>query len=94
MRYFPALKDEMAHIRDAMRLRDIPLPSGWNASWCRSSCRPPPRPTSCRAPRPAGASRTRCALPTPSGCACAADWAVLAASAAAVVVVALWGGAY
>ena len=24
MRYFPALKDEMAHIRDAMRLRDIP----------------------------------------------------------------------
>ncbi|MFR1637764.1 MAG: energy-coupling factor transporter transmembrane component T [Eggerthellaceae bacterium] len=30
MRYFPALKDEMAHIRGAMRLRDIPS-SGWNA---------------------------------------------------------------
>ena len=95
MRYFPALKDEMAHIRDAMRLRDIPaserlecfvVPLIMSATTTADELS---RAATCRGienpVRSTDTERLRMH---------AADWAVLAASAAAVVVVALWGGAY
>ena len=92
MRYFPALKDEMAHIRDAMRLRDIPaserlecfvVPLIMSATTTADELS---RAATCRGienpVRSTDTERLRMH---------AADWAVLAASAAAVVVVALWG---
>ena len=95
MRYFPALKDEMAHIRDAMRLRDIPaserlecfvVPLIMSATTTADELS---RAATCRGienpVRSTDTERLRMH---------AADWAVLAASAAAVVVVALCGGAY
>ena len=95
MRYFPALTDEMAHIRDAMRLRDIPaserlecfvVPLIMSATTTADELS---RAATCRGienpVRSTDTERLRMH---------AADWAVLAASAAAVVGVALWGGAY
>lgn len=87
MRYFPALKDEMAHIRDAMRLRDIPaserlecfvVPLIMSATTTADELS---RAATCRGienpVRSTDTERLRMH---------AADWAVLAASAAAVVV--------
>ena len=95
MRYFPTLADEASHIRDAMRLRDIPaserlecfvVPLIMSATTTADELS---RAATCRGienpVRSTDTERLRMH---------AADWAVLAASAAAVVVVALWGGAY
>lgn len=95
MRYFPALKDETAHIRDAMRLRDIPVserlecfvvPLIMSATTTADELS---RAATCRGiENPARSTDTERLRMR------AADWAVLAASAAAVAAVALWGGAY
>lgn len=95
MRYFPTLADEASHIRDAMRLRDIPaserlecfvVPLIMSATTTADELS---RAATCR-----GIENPVCSTDTERLRMHAADWAVLAASAAAVVVVALWGGAY
>ena len=92
-RYFPTLKEEAAHIRDAMSLRSIPAGS-------RAECFVVPlvmsatstadelsRAATCRGiENPAPSTDTeRLSMR-------AADWAVLAISALAVAAVALFGG--
>ena len=95
MRYFPALKDEASHIRDAMRLRDIPMSE-------RMECFVVPlvmsatntadelsRAATCRGiENPAPTTDTERLRMQP------VDAIVLVLAAAAVVAVALWGGAY
>lgn len=95
MRYFPTLKDEASHIRDAMRLRDVPLSE-------RAECFVVPlvmsaastadelsRAATCRGienPAPStDTERLRMRW---------ADWTVLGVAAVVVVSVAVGGGAY
>ncbi len=93
MRYFPTLKEEAAHIRDAMALRDIPpanrlecfvVPLVMSAT---STADELARAATCRGiENPAPSTDTeRLAMR-------AQDWVVLALSAAAVVLVACAGG--
>lgn len=94
MRYFPTFKDEASHIRDAMRLRDIPLSE-------RVECFIVPlimsatntadelsRAATCR-----GIENPALSTDTERLRMQAVDWAVLALAALAVVAVALTGGA-
>ena len=95
MRYFPTLKDEASHIRDAMRLRDIPLSErleGFVVPLIMSATNTADelsRAATCRGiENPAPTTDTeRLRMRT-------IDWVVLAISALVVVAVALWGGAY
>lgn len=94
MRYFPTLKDEAAHIRDAMRLRDIPpaerlecfaVPLIVSAT---STADELSRAATCRGiENPARTTDTERLSMGP------ADWAVLVLAALAVAAVAFAGGA-
>ena len=94
MRYFPTLKEEAAHIRDAMALRDIPAASRLECfavplvMSATSTAEELSRAATCRGiENPAPSTDTeRLSMR-------ASDWAILATSAVAVAVVALWGGA-
>ena len=95
MRYFPTLADEASHIRDAMRLRDIPasarmecfvVPLVMSAT---STADELSRAATCRGiENPARSTDTERLRMR------AADWTVLALAVAAAVGTALWGGAY
>lgn len=93
LRYFPTLKEEASHIRDAMALRDIPAAS-------RVECFVVPLVMSATSTADELARAATCRgieNPTPSTdterfSMQVTDWAVLAASAAAVVLVVLFGG--
>lgn len=95
LRYFPTLKEEARHIRDAMALRDIPaqskaecfvMPLVMSAA---STADELSRAATCRGiENPAPSTDTeRLAMG-------AADWAVLAAAAMALAAVALAGGSF
>ena len=94
MRYFPTLKEEAAHIRDAMALRDIPAASRLECfavplvMSATSTAEELSRAATCRGiENPAPSTDTeRLSMR-------ASDWAILATSAVAVAAVALWGGA-
>lgn len=94
MRYFPTLKEEAAHIRDAMALRDIPAASRLECfavplvMSATSTAEELSRAATCRGiENPAPSTYTeRLSMR-------ASDWAILATSAVAVAAVALWGGA-
>lgn len=95
IRYFPTLADEASHIRDAMRLRDIPasarmecfvVPLVMSAT---STADELSRAATCRGiENPARSTDTERLRMR------AVDWAVLALAIAAAVGTALWGGAY
>ena len=95
MRYFPTLADEASHIRDAMRLRDIPasarmecfvVPLVMSAT---STADELSRAATCRGiENPARSTDTERLRMR------AVDWAVLALAIAVAVGTALWGGAY
>ncbi len=95
MRYSPTLADEASHIRDAMRLRDIPasarmecfvVPLVMSAT---STADELSRAATCRGiENPARSTDTERLRMR------AADWAVLALAVAAAVGTALWGGVY
>ena len=93
LRYFPTLKEEASHVRDAMALRDIPAAS-------RVECFVVPLVMSATSTADELAKAATCRgieNPTPSTdterlSMQVTDWAVLAASAAAVVLVVLFGG--
>ena len=94
MRYFPTLKEEAAHIRDAMALRDIPVTSRLECfvvplvMSATSTAEELSRAATCRGiENPAPSTDTeRLSLRV-------SDWAILAVSAMAVAAVAMWGGA-
>ena len=93
LRYFPTLKEEASHVRDAMALRDIPAAS-------RVECFVVPLVMSATSTADELAKAATCRgieNPTPSTdterlSMRTADWVVLAVSAAAVVLVVLFGG--
>ena len=90
LRYFPTLKEEASRIRDAMALRDIPAAS-------RVECFVVPLVMSAADELARAATCRGIENPTPSTdterlSMQVTDWAVLAASAAAVVLVVLFGG--
>lgn len=93
MRYFPTLGEEASHIRDAMRLRDVPAGSRLECfvvplvMSATSTAEELSRAATCRGiENPAPSTDTeRLAMR-------ACDWAILVASALAVAYVAIWGG--
>lgn len=94
MRYFPTLGEEAAHVRDAMALRDIPLASRLECfvvplvMSATSTADELSRAATCRGiENPARSTDTE-RLTMRAG-----DWVVLGVAVAAVVVVALGGGA-
>lgn len=94
MRYFPTLKEEAAHIRDAMALRDIPAASRLECfavplvMSATSTAEELSRAATCR-----GIENPSPSTDTEGLSMRASDWAILSAAAAAVAAVALWGGA-
>ncbi len=94
MRYFPTLKEEAVHIRDAMALRDIPAASRLECfvvplvMSATSTAEELSRAATCR-----GIENPSPSTDTERLSMRASDWAILSAAAAAVAAVALWGGA-
>lgn len=94
MRYFPTLREEAAHIRDAMALRDIPAASRVECfavplvMSATSTAEELSRAATCR-----GIENPSPSTDTERLSMRASDWAILSAAAAAVAAVALWGGA-
>lgn len=95
LRYFPTLADEASHIRDAMRLRDIPasqrlecfvVPVIVSAT---STADELSRAATCR-----GIENPALSTDTERLCMRTVDWVVLVLAAVAVAAVALWGGTY